>query len=728
MRGRTGRYAIRNLPLVRTSIILLIFSGLLTAAPLHAQDACGFDFSLDDADDSGETVVDYEGFAEGDGKSGNILTENISMSAQSASFDTENQRILVEGDVEILNNQARVTGQRAEYSAKEGSFRLEDSTFEFKQIRARGHAEEVYLSQQGVARLNRVLYTTCPEDKEDWSLTAKEIELDINRGVASTRSAALRFKNVPILYLPRASYPISDQRKSGFLIPELKTSSQRGLEIATPWYWNISPNKDATFTPRYMAKRGLMLGAEGRIKTQRSMNAVGGDYIHEDDVTKTTRYQWDIDSKTYWTPDWRMTVDATGVSDDRYLNDYYNRQSTSSRTALNQSLAFEHYGEVWSVLARFQGFQTVDEFIAEDDKPYTRLPQLAATGNWRDSFLGADYKLITEATYFYKKDEVDGLRVHLEPEISYPLTYNGLYLTPKVSLFHTSYKLDDEAPGQDSSPTVTAGIYSIDSGAVFERYSSNSNMAITLEPRIQYVYVPVEQQDDLPVFDTILPDSTLVQLFRPNRYLRYDRVGDANLMNFGLTSRFLSPASGRQMLTATLGHTRYFEAQQVTLPDETPQTNKSGDYLLQMGVDLYDSWNFDAGYQWSDALSKTSQANARLQLKVWQDSVLNLGYRYKRDSFDQGDLSFVLPVNTRWNVLARFNYSFDDREFLDQFAGVEYENCCWGVRLLGRRRVSRDLGESDNSVGIQFILKGFTEIGNSVKSTFERGILGYGDT
>jgi len=692
-----------------------------------AEDACGFNFALDDDAAADDTVVNYEGFSDKDDDKGSILTENIAMSAQSANFDTENQKIMVEGDVELMNNQARLTAERAEYSALKGNFILQGSTFAFKETRSRGTADELFLSQAGIAQLSGAKYTTCPENKEDWVLSAKEITLDINNGVATTRGAALRFKNVPILYLPYASYPISDQRKSGFLIPELRTSSKRGLEIATPWYWNIGPNYDATLTPRYMEKRGFMMGAETRMKTKRSMNSAAGDII-QDKLTDTTRYNWDIDSTLFFTEDWRMTVDAAGVSDDRYLNDYSSRQSITSQTNINRSVTLEHYGDVWSVMARVQNFQIVDELITDDEKPYTRLPQLAATGDWRDGFLGADYKLITEASYFTRDSEsVEGFRLHVEPEISIPMTYKGLYLTPQASLFHTSYSLEDPDILADESPSVTTGIFSVDSGATFERINSDGGLAITLEPRAQYIYIPFEEQDELPVFDTIQPDTTLVQLFRPNRYLGYDRVGDTNQLNLGLTSRFISTATGRQLLTATLGHARYFEDQKVTLPGETPRTSNSGDYLLRAGIDLYDSWNLDLGYQWNSSVSQTNQANARLQFLVWKESVLNLSYRYKRDAFDQGDVSLILPLGGQWNVLARSNYSFDDRSVLDQFAGLEYENCCWGIRFLARRQVTRDLDQFDNSYGIQFILKGFTEVGNSVRGTFERGILGYGE-
>jgi LPS-assembly protein len=220
----------------------------------------------------------------------------------------------------------------------------------------------------------------------------------------------------------------------------------------------------------------------------------------------------------------------------------------------------------------------------------------------------------------------------------------------------------------------------------------------------------------------------LVQLFRPNRYLQYDRVGDTNQLNVGFTSRVFGSTTGREILTATIGTSRYYSDQRVTLPGETPRTSKSGDYLMQARVDLYDSWNLEAGYQWNAATQQTDQGNIRFQLKPANNTVINADYRYQREStLDQGGLSFGWAVNERWNLLGRAVYSFEDEQFVDQFAAIEYGGCCWGIRLIFRERVSRDIEEDDTSIGIQFVLKGFTEIGNSVRSQLEGGILGYSD-
>ncbi len=654
--------------------------------------------------------------------------ENISLTADSASFESNSDNISVEGNVELVQGGTRVTGDTANYNAAAGEVSITNTTYSIGDINARGEAGNIYLSAGGVAKLQGVKYTTCPEDDEVWSLTAKEIKVDIDKGYASTKNAAIRLKNVPVLYLPYASYPISDKRKTGFLIPGFRTSNQRGLEINAPFYWNIAPNYDATFTPRYMSRRGLMLGAEGRMLRENGRGAISGNYLSNDDITGTDRYIWNIDLQQEITDNWRTTVDATTVSDDRYLNDFSNRWSTASLVALDRSVALEHYDDVWSVFLRIQDYQTVNELLPEDDEPYIRLPQLAATGEWRDSFLGANYRLETEGTYFTRNDDsVEGVRVHIEPEISYELNYNGVYVIPKASLFHTSYNLQNTAQDANNTPNVTSGIYSIDSGATFERLFSNGSV-ITLEPRAQYVYVPFQNQDELPVFDTVLPDNNLVQLFAPNRYLRYDRVGDTNQINLGFTSRVFGAKQGREILTAAFGTARYFSDQRVTLPDETARSTNSGDYLLQARVNLSEKWNLDAGYQWSSATKSTDQGNIRVQLKPTDGTVLNAGYRYQKDSnLDQGDFSFAWAVSQRWNLLGRAVYSVEEDIFVDKFGGIEYESCCWGIRFIYRERVSRDIDRNDTSIGIQFVLKGFTELGNSVRSQLESGILGYAD-
>ena len=117
-------------------------------------------------------------------------------------------------------------------------------------------------------------YTTCPPGSEDWLIEGKSILLDTNSGVGTAKGMKLRFKSVPILYLPHMSFPISDARKSGFLTPEIGSSARSGNEIRVPYYWNIAPNYDATITPRLLTDRGLQIAANFRYLTRRNEGRV----------------------------------------------------------------------------------------------------------------------------------------------------------------------------------------------------------------------------------------------------------------------------------------------------------------------------------------------------------------------------------------------------------------------------------------------------------------------
>jgi len=229
----------------------------------------------------------------------------------------------------------------------------------------------------------------------------------------------------------------------------------------------------------------------------------------------------------------------------------------------------------------------------------------------------------------------------------------------------------------------------------------------------------------LPVFDTITPDINLVQLFRKNRYLGIDRIGDTDHMSVGVTSRILDTSTGLELVSATIGQTRYFSDRNVALPDATIATSATSDYIAQLRFLLFKNVNFDFGHQWGTGVNKTTKSEARLQYRPASNKILNLAYRFRRDSLEQGDISWSWPVASRWNFVGRYNFSIRDQEVLEQFFGLEYESCCWGLRLVSRQYISTRDGTRDSSFGLQLVLKGMTSVGTAADKLLERGILGY---
>jgi LPS-assembly protein len=91
----------------------------------------------------------------------------------------------------------------------------------------------------------------------------------------------------------------------------------------------------------------------------------------------------------------------------------------------------------------------------------------------------------------------------------------------------------------------------------------------------------------------------------------------------------------------------------------------------------------------------------------------------------QLDASFSWPVRDHWNVVGRYNYSILDRKVLEQFVGLEYASCCWGIRVISRKHLAYRNGDTDTSFSIEFVFKGLSDIGDPVESLLDRGILGY---
>jgi LPS-assembly protein len=260
----------------------------------------------------------------------------------------------------------------------------------------------------------------------------------------------------------------------------------------------------------------------------------------------------------------------------------------------------------------------------------------------------------------------------------------------------------------------------------FERLSGSRQQRVhTFEPRVLYLYVPYRDQSALPVFDTGEPDLNLVQLYRDNRYVGPDRLGDANQLSVGFTTRLLDRETGRQFLSATAGQAYYFDSPRVVLPNEPVLGLKSSNMLAQMEVSAFKNWNARMGVQWDPHETRSEKGEARLQYAPAYNKVANLGYRFRRGSLEQWDASVAWPVTDTWTTYGGMTYSLKDSATINQFAGLEYRSCCWKARLVARKYVSSRTGETDSDVQLQLELNGLASLVPGVDAFLERSIRGY---
>jgi LPS-assembly protein len=661
---------------------------------------------------------------------GNVLLRQgeREIRANEVEYDAHNTSVSTAGHIDYRDPLVHVTGAGGSYSAAAGA-EFKSAQFALQQRAARGAAREMTLTPQGVIRLRGVMFTTCPANDTSWQLQADRIMLDTRNRLGTGSAAQVRFMGVPLIYLPWVSFPLGNERKSGFLFPGIGNTSSSGLQLSVPYYWNIAPNADFTFQPIAYSKRGPDLGGELRFLTPVQHGELDWNYLPHDSDFGGYRSRVRFTDVAELPDDLRLGVSAENVSDTRYFEDFSQGPEGTSTAFVERRATLSYRGPHWSIDGEAQQYQTIDYTLAITDRPYARVPRIAVSADYG---LGVTQRLRygfdSELVDFQRAVGVTGWRADITPAVALDLTGPGYFMRPTLAWRATQYQLDNLAPGAARSPSRTVAIASFDTGLVFERDTgSRQQRKLTLEPRILYLDVPYRNQDQLPLFDTALPDLNPVELFRSNRYVGADRVSDANQVSAGVTSRLLDAHDGRQFLAATVGQTYYFQTPRVTVPGEVPTTGKRSDFVAQLAVTAFQHWSADAGVQWDAHTQSSERTQVNLQYKSANDSVINLGYRYQRDVFEQVELSGAWPIRSRWNVFVRDVYSVRDHVGLERFAGFEYRACCWRVRLGARHYVnSRDSTRpQETGVWLQLELAGLASVGSASDASLAEAIRGY---
>jgi len=655
-----------------------------------------------------------------------VLQGDRELRANHGHYDPTHTAFELEGGVEYSDPLIHVTGATGNY-AQNGGADFSAAQFELHQPPSRGSADVMHLTPDGKIHLEHVRFTTCPKEDAVWQLRANEIVLDTHDRIGAAHQTKVDFKGVPVLYLPYLSFPLSSDRKSGFLFPTIGNSSTSGLQIAVPYYWNIAPNLDATIEPMEYQKRGVDLGGEVRYLTSAEHGEFAFDFLPNDRLDNgEDRSYIKLRHVTELPDDFRLSINAENVSDQEYFQDFSQGTAATSTAFLERSARLTYRDENWRLSADLQQFQTLvpTDILSTFERPYAEVPRIVADGNFA---LGnaeqLRYGFDSELVDFTRAVGVKGWRFDLLPAVSLDFSTPGYFVRPGVAWRFTQYALADTAPGQESSPSRALPTASVDAGLLFEREAGAR--LLTLEPRVLYVYTPYRAQDQLPLFDTALPDLNLVELYRTNRYVGADRVGDADQVSVGATSRLLDAHDGTQFLAATLGQIYYFKTPRVLLPDELPETGGSSDMVAQLDLTAYKHWSANLDLEWDPRDFAGERTEASVQYHPAPQQVLNLTYRLQRDRLRQVEGSGAWPVARNWNAYARVVYSLLDQKMLDQFAGFEYGACCWKLRLVGRRYLNNPQGREATGVYLQVELTGLASVGSAADALLTEAIPGY---
>ncbi len=656
--------------------------------------------------------------------------------AEKLEYDEKNKNVRASGNVRAEDQQLIINSEKAELNLESDYAKSEDAKYFYKPLHASGDAKKIERSSADLVRFEDATYSTCEEDDRTWELSVDEVNLNKTTGDGIGKNVLVKFKGLPVFYTPWLRFPIDDRRKSGFLAPTIGNSNDSGFELEAPWYWNIAPNKDAIFVPRLLTERGLQLKSNFRYLDEKSVGQLGLEYL-DDSEFNDNRYLANFQHLSQFTPNLQLDLLYNKVSDENYFEDLGDGLGITSTQYLERRSDLRYNTSHWSFLTRAQSFQLVDESLPNESKPYKLVPQIKLDSTYNNLTGGFDFNSESEWVQFEHDDRIDGDRLHLGIELERPFESSGYFVRPGARLTHTEYDLN-RRDDLDDNPSRSLPSAHLDAGLIFEKNLKSSTNIQTLEPRLYYLHTPFRDQEDIPLFDTAEYEFGFEQLFRDNRFSGNDRIEDADRLSVGLTTRVLDLEDGKEKFRASLGRIFYFRDRKVTLPNEIREDESSSEIAAELKIGLYDRWEAIASTLYDTHDDHTEKNSVRFQYHNDNGLIFNMGYRYRRsdiepidavsnvrESLEQSDISMVLPINEHWRAVTRWNYDLQEKRNLEQLVGVEYDTCCWKLRLAGRRYNKNTNEEYNNSIELQLVLKGLGQIGSPIGELLERGIRGY---
>jgi LPS-assembly protein len=291
-------------------------------------------------------------------------------------------------------------------------------------------------------------------------------------------------------------------------------------------------------------------------------------------------------------------------------------------------------------------------------------------------------------------------------------------MRPSAGYRYTSYELDWHGLPGDTSPDRGTEILSFDSGLFLERDNGKGKVQ-TLEPRLFYLYVPYRNQEGFPDFDSAPFTFGFSQLFHYNRFTGADRQSDANQLTLALTTRSIDQVAGRELWSLSFGQIAYFKSQKV-VPAVTnePLDDSASPFIAEFVLHPTRRLSSRLSAQWDWQNSEIDVAVLGVTHTAASGRRMGAEYRFRRDSLDQFDIRYYQPINERWRILGRVNYSIKDSDLLAAEAGFEYDSCCWALRVVAKRFLRNREGDHRDAIYVQLVLKGLGNFGRRTAPLF----------
>ena len=639
---------------------------------------------------------------------------------------------------------AAIWGDRATYDAGSESvsleslaFLLEDRAFSPEANSTlppiRGEADTMEMSE-GRVQIEDAWFTRCEPDSLGWQVSSESLSLDSTDAFATVTNARLTVADLPVLYVPWMKFPITSERQSGWLYPDLRYEGQRGAVVRLPYYWNLAPNRDLVMIPGFEGRRGASLGVEYRHATLHSHNRMIAQLLQDDKEFTDDFPQEDggryLVRANHSGQFGRILTRAnlTLLSDRRMHRERYDELGSSHTrwggASVTNEGSVQYTRDAWHV-----GIEMEQYRIDWNPNPdaYRTLPRMFFAGQkrfnsgLRTSFQTSWTRFTNDIT---ERDFGEVTRLNSDLKIQLPMQRSWGGVTASLGGAYVGFELHEARPEQqawldEGTSDIGSGFVELDGSLRFERRFDTVRMS--LEPRALYRNRQSDELPGVPLFDSVLNEYSLSQLFAGRSYAGVDRYADAHQLSVGMRSRMWNLASGRRIFEVEAGLIRSLNGDGILLArlghekDISPLAVRARSWLTeQLRIESALTWQQD-GDQWFERGLWASY-------RTGGHMVLRLGYRMRRyaEVFEQGEVAFDIPASERMRVFAMYQYDFSKSKLLTAVLGASYTHCCWAVdvgvrRLL--RRPDNTLAEPpyhSDAVYLRILFRGFAGVGDTM--------------
>ena len=640
--------------------------------------------------------------------------------ADELTMNNVTEQVKASGNVTFESDTSQLRTEFMTMNQKDQSAYFTTSSFTLSEQHVRGTANEVIQFSSSLSRYKKIQYTTCDPGNSNWHLTADQLDINQESGLGTAQHATVYIQDLPVLYLPYLQFPIDDRRMSGILAPTIGSSTDSGDIISIDVYWNIAPNLDATITPIWYGKRGLQINTENRYLFKHHTGQLYLSLIDDQKKNDNRSFQKWLHQANLGS---NITADIAlrHVSDDTFFGDFKSLDDIDDNvTHLEQQILLSHSTKLWTSNLLLQTYQTP----GTTKQPYSQLPKLTVNSRFKKFDNGVQFNTINEWVRFDHESNIVGDRTHLLPYLSWNQSDSWYFFKPKLEYAFSDYQLNNNNLG-DNSIQREIPIFSLDTGLLFDReMNTESNWTQTLEPRLYFLRTPYENQSHIPVFNSALLSNSYNNFFKSNRFSGSDRIGDANQISLGIGTRFLDNDSGAELLYSRIGQIFYANDRRVQISGNKPQTLPNSNIITETTVNPNRNLSINTKLVYEQTTKEISEKT--LSVHYLKDGfAANLEYFFDDTVLEQAAISMVYPINPRWTMVAKYSESILFNKPDENLLGVNYESCCWGIKMLASQTSNDSFTETDNAVFIELTLKGLGQSSQVLDSQLANAIVGY---